>query len=58
MTGKKSPGKYGIAVPGFADVQRGTTGNPKEGPFAPGQDPENVKTAEEHEEIVAKREEG
>lgn len=48
MTGTKSEGKSGIAVNGFADLQRGTVGDPTDGPFAPDQDPDAVVTPAEH----------
>lgn len=48
MTGTKSEGKSGIAVNGFADLQRGTVGNPTDGPFAPDQNPDEVVTPAEH----------
>lgn len=48
MTGTSKEGKAAIAVNSFADLQRGTVGSPKEGPFPIGQEDLDAQTPAEH----------
>lgn len=48
MTGTPSEGKNAIAVNSFADLQRGTVGSPKDGPFPEGQEDLDAQTPAEH----------